>query len=347
MLINTWESIVIVVTRDCNLDCCFCPVRKEKSYLLHQKLKDLIEFISFSVSKKVNNIKIKLQGGEPLLCWSTLSYLINKCFSPNIKFVITTNGHLLTAAKIKFLKENKDKLDLVISIDDQKWDMKNREGFFKKIKMLQKIDFLKDCAFNITISPFYHEELLNILKRLRSNGVEDFRFFPAFYMIWSKAKLKKLKSTFKKIVRITGDVIPSRFNLLNGKNKLLGYFLLRYSQISKIPLIGDNLMVDSNGDIFISDAFLLEMFSSWRKNFCIGNINDNSHWKKRVSYYKKNNHILVEKLRALQRIYYKTISPEILKINIELYNLFKVFSKDRLDYFCNMHGRGLKGCVKN
>lgn len=325
---DKWESIVIVPTRDCNLSCNFCPVRKEKTYLSTPKIYEVVRFLSSLENRW--KVRVKFQGGEPLLCWSTLSYLIKKCSFSNIQFVITTNGHLLNKDKIKFIMENKDRLELVVSIDEQKWDIRDREALFKKINTLRKMGFLKDCAFNITLSPYFQEELLNLLEKLKRLGVEDFRFFPAFHIFWKKEQLRLLSFSFKKIIEITGNILSSRIHYPKDK-KGLKQFLLRSSSINKIsPLVGNRLMIDSNGDIFSSDAFLLEFFAPWRKVFRIANIYD-SNWRECLTYLKKDERAFKEIWKSVNLIYSWTASRTTQRINHALWMKYRFFSSRLAD----------------
>ena len=97
---DIWESVTIAINRDCNIYCNFCPVKVDDKVLSLKKVKEVIKFYS-SINKDWT-IRIKLQGGEPILHWPLLSRIIKESNFPNIQFVITTNGLLLTNDKLNF-----------------------------------------------------------------------------------------------------------------------------------------------------------------------------------------------------------------------------------------------------
>lgn len=106
---------MVVASLRCNSNCSYCQVSK----------KDLSD-VSFDMSRKTaikvvekifespsNNIKIEFQGGEPLLNFDIVKYIINKAEWKNIfkrknlEFVICTNLTSIDEKMLKWLKGHK------------------------------------------------------------------------------------------------------------------------------------------------------------------------------------------------------------------------------------------------
>lgn len=318
---DKWESIVIAVTRACNLNCNFCPVEKQASVLGYKKIKEILDYIGMLENRWP--IRVKIQGGEPLLCWAGISNLIKNYDNPNIQFIITTNGRLLDKEKISFFKRNINKSKLVFSIDEQKWNLECPEALFKKVALLKDGDLLGNCAFNITLSHKYLKETLKILSFLKKAGVKDFRFFPAFYIPWDKEKLRSLRNTFKKIAELVGDVIPPQISYPKDRMKLKE-FLLRSSEGNNIPLVSDHLLIDSNGDVFPSDAFLLKFFKPWKDLFRMANIYK-PNWKKKILKFRNNTDYINFVNCLINAIYSFEVNYSIRRDNRSLFREYRVF----------------------
>lgn len=116
-MINT---IFLIPSFKCNLRCKYCLVYNTADSLKVLNMsKDVVDifFDKYLMYKKTKNIKdcqIIFYGGEPLYNWNLIVYVINKFSKRNdMHFSIVTNGTLLTADKLDFIKNNC--IDLAIS----------------------------------------------------------------------------------------------------------------------------------------------------------------------------------------------------------------------------------------
>lgn len=110
----------IWLTYACNLKCTYCYEEKEKRnlYLSKEKARQLLTYIKDrSDTYSDNNISIVLHGGEPLLNYEVLCYIVEnvKSWDNNVTISMTTNGTLINENNIEFILENID--DLSISLD--------------------------------------------------------------------------------------------------------------------------------------------------------------------------------------------------------------------------------------
>jgi uncharacterized protein len=106
------------ITNYCNLKCDYCHAStvsaEEKDLKNNEKLKhDIIDkTIELIFQSPSNNIKIELQGGEPLVNWETCKYLIENSYKESFNYpgkkteiILCTNLILIDREKLDFLKK--------------------------------------------------------------------------------------------------------------------------------------------------------------------------------------------------------------------------------------------------
>ncbi|MFA6217197.1 MAG: His-Xaa-Ser system radical SAM maturase HxsB [Candidatus Omnitrophota bacterium] len=105
---------IIVVTLRCNQKCIYCQsssrAESEKGFDLDiATAKKIVDMIFLSPSK---TIALEFQGGEPLLNWQTVKFIIeysktkNKVEKKNLELRLVSNFSLMDEAKLKFLVAN-------------------------------------------------------------------------------------------------------------------------------------------------------------------------------------------------------------------------------------------------
>lgn len=110
------NKIFLMLGEKCNLQCKYC--------LQH----DLVKQCSAEIDENVMNfirskivdyrrLKIIFYGGEPLVYWNTIKYVVTH-LSGNVSFGIITNGKLLDEKKIDFIND----FDISVTLS---WDGKN------------------------------------------------------------------------------------------------------------------------------------------------------------------------------------------------------------------------------
>lgn len=107
----------IFVTSKCNLKCSYCYVNKESAKDMDSSLSDsIICFIKrMLVENNDNELMINFFGGEPILKIDWIQDFIKKVNSLEVdrkKFIMTTNGTLLTPDVVDILKEHNFSLSL-------------------------------------------------------------------------------------------------------------------------------------------------------------------------------------------------------------------------------------------
>lgn len=152
----------------CNYKCSFCINScLDKTKVASQK--DIDNFLKLLINEPIcNDVKIEFWGGEPLIYWKNISYLLPKLreYYPNCRYAMVTNGTLLDEKKIKVLSEYK--VEILISHDAQAYFLRGPDPIENpKILNLWKEIFEEyydkniPISLNTVISP-YNEDLWEV-----------------------------------------------------------------------------------------------------------------------------------------------------------------------------------------
>ena len=119
--------LVLLVAAGCNMGCRYCFEKDVPAYrqstLLTREMADRI-LCWFFDHQKGPKAHIQIYGGEPLLNWPIVQYVVDrcddwsKCQSVVLSKYMITNGTLLDADKIKWLKERS--VAIQVSVDGDK-----------------------------------------------------------------------------------------------------------------------------------------------------------------------------------------------------------------------------------
>lgn len=124
-------GLTLAPTISCNLSCPYCfEQTKPKGIMSLETADKLIDFINNH--KDTKNISITWYGGEPLLAFNVIKYLLPKLYSLEDKKIIShsmvTNGTLLTSDKFPLF--HKYPLDSIQITLDGKEEVHNTKRFF-------------------------------------------------------------------------------------------------------------------------------------------------------------------------------------------------------------------------
>ena len=122
------KSLCLHIAHDCNLRCKYCfagtgDFGGKRALMSKEVAAKAIEF-AIKGSQKRHNLEIDLFGGEPLVNFGVVKYVVEyarkreKETGKNIKLTLTTNGTLLNDENVKFLNDNR--VMLVLSLDGTK-----------------------------------------------------------------------------------------------------------------------------------------------------------------------------------------------------------------------------------
>jgi uncharacterized protein len=111
------QHIMLNVTDQCNFRCRMCFCDWQDNYMTPEIADKAIELALKRKSPRVDKITINFFGGEPLMNFNLIKYVVEK-WEKKCEFSMTTNGSLLTNEILDYLKEHK--VGLLLSIDGDK-----------------------------------------------------------------------------------------------------------------------------------------------------------------------------------------------------------------------------------
>jgi len=201
--------IFLIITRDCNLRCKYCYVKKEPANMPLDIAIDAVEFIARNALISGENPSINFFGGEPLLRWSDLiiplALYIRKKFGNKFKISMTSNGLLLDREKLEFMKSYN--IGLMFSMDGNKQTQdlnrptKYGNSSFEILK--EKIPLILEYYPNITFrSTTDHDNVSQFFDNHRfavENGFKKVFNTVNVFVKWSETEKIELKKQIKKL----------------------------------------------------------------------------------------------------------------------------------------------------
>lgn len=190
--------IYFILSELCNLKCKYCfigeNVTSRNSIMSVNTAKKSLYFISkqlsFNKNDKYEDKEIIFYGGEPLLNFNTMKYVVENIKSVlinnNIRFSLISNGLLINKTIIDFIKQNN--ISITISLDGPDFDS-NRNRISKHseyiyFELIEKIKLLITEGVDIGLSITLTEESLHNLDELidfiNSNNIKNISFNPLF-----------------------------------------------------------------------------------------------------------------------------------------------------------------------
>lgn len=143
-------NITFWVTEKCNLACKYCYVNKQPKTMTLETAEQAIRCFTDKFEDTVSKgkrINVALHGGEPLLNFDVIEYIVNalqKQYNEQVIFTMTTNGTIFSTEIYNFIK---GKIQLSLSLDgsfevnDVNRFYLSGESSFKKT--IETLNFLK------------------------------------------------------------------------------------------------------------------------------------------------------------------------------------------------------------
>lgn len=104
------ELNIIVLTNLCNHNCLYCQTNPSRKIAKNMDIETANLVCDFILNLPRSSLTIEFQGGEPLLNWEILKYIVNKMRkqkkAKEIYFSLVSNLSTLSYDKVKFLVEN-------------------------------------------------------------------------------------------------------------------------------------------------------------------------------------------------------------------------------------------------
>ena len=307
-------ALDLFLTYNCNLRCDYCylagkVIQKVKEKMSQDTAQKALDFL-FSHSEG-KNIWISFQGGEPLLNFGIVKFVIETCeehakkTGKHFDYSLTTNGTLLSEEIYNFFARYK--VDLGISLDGDKRTHDSARRFpdgkgshdliikkFNKIRKLNKDYFNEKVAFLPVITP-QNPSLLKgfkYFKKLGIDGVVFTRMLPTNkYKLSSRGR--KLLDLHQQIYNfyLTQKFISRNFKEMNYKipySSTVGQLLSPTKSPFPCQAGITYIAVDVDGSIYPCHFF------AGNKNFLIGDVAKIINFRRIFKLYKDFNEATIE-----------------------------------------------------
>lgn len=118
-------TLSIALSEACNLNCTYCNVDKQSKTSIDPIL-FLQTFKEVREKNPLETIKVDFYGGEPLLHFNKIKYIIESIYDDNLKYFMPTNGLLLDQEKLNYLI--KHNVEISLSFDGLWQDINRPQG---------------------------------------------------------------------------------------------------------------------------------------------------------------------------------------------------------------------------
>lgn len=272
------DVVYFLVTSECNYNCKYCFIESrfesaKKSYMSIETATKAIDLIK----RNTNKVKIIFYGGEPLLNFEVIQYVVNKIRQTSLEchFSIITNGSIMTDRILSFLKDNKFNvsvsLDGLERINDKsRIDLKGNGTFNRIISTIEK---LKSCDIRLgiscTINPYNLQEItdiFDIIKKYKINGL-GYNFM---------TKNPNLSFSTEEITSLPSIILKSEdFWLHNGviedkiiKRKLIPYVEGNIAKFRKdCAGYGNQVVITPHGNVGVCHGLWPDMENNIHKTY--------------------------------------------------------------------------------
>ena len=217
----------LILSEKCNLACKYCFLGNANTNIMQHQMPMMEKEIAdkalqyFSFQNKTHpewfghSKEIIFYGGEPLLNFETLKYVIDRCkemqinneITAEMNFSMVTNGLLLDKEKIHFLKENN--VAISISIDGIDFESNinrvNKSGNPIYDNLLEVLELVKESEYEVGLSITLTEktisnpdDIISLLDKYQINAV-------SFNLLYSTPDFQMSTNYYKKASKFTVD----------------------------------------------------------------------------------------------------------------------------------------------
>lgn len=261
------RTLVLVLTRRCQLRCGYCPVVKgEEDMPEAVALRALRLFVD-----RYGGGDVKLFGGEPLLAPGVARAVIAAAErEPAVRrILVSTNGVALDEGWCDDLVRAR-KTVVVLSLDGTEADHAAlrspaaiaTEGHRSVLASLPRLAGAGRVLVNQVIAPTTAARAAANFEYLLSLGVRRVNLLPASYVAWTAEELEALAEGLAAIRR---RVVAGR---ARGERLYVRNVFVRAPQ----PLFAAGVVVDTDGSIFASDCILSDVSSGVRAALRCGSV---------------------------------------------------------------------------
>lgn len=263
-------TLILTVTRACNLRCSYCPTAKDGWPTLTPA--DARRAVSLFVDRYGGG-DIKLFGGEPLLAGDAVreTFLAARD-NPGIRRVyLSTNGLGLSVDWLTFLRDQPKGI-LTLSMDGAPRDHRRMrralpgvpDAYDHVVSLLGELHRTPRVVVTQTIAPATARSALHNFDHLRSLGFRRFNLLPGYYIPWREGQLAHLEEGLQGI--------GQRFKAAWAAGERL--YLRNLFTWAPTPFFNTGLVVDADRTIHPSNIGLSGALDHTRARTVAGTLDD-------------------------------------------------------------------------
>ena len=312
------NGALLNVTDQCNCRCKYCDfVKYKNSFMSKEVAEQALKFLTNLSKTKDRKLNIAFFGGEPLLNFSLIEYIVTK-YTDQYSWSITTNGTLLTKEIIDFLYEYD--INILLSFDGNKETqdfnrpMINGNSSFDAVEPFfpYLIEKFPCMTFRSTLYPPTSKNMSENYFFAMSKGFQHYYSTPDEYSEWDEESIQNLRNGLTSIVvsYIYGIENQYPFTRFSELDRFLVEFLVQKDQpnqfkydegIFRCGLGLTSLGIGTTGQIYACQ----EHSSTTDKDdiFFIGNIfdgiDDQKHYNLISTYIEQHLHAFVQPNKCL------------------------------------------------
>ena len=265
------RALILILTRQCNLRCSYCPTAKEGWPVLTTSTIDASIELFLSL---YGQGQIKLFGGEPFLEPTLIRYVLEKVKEERRidKVYVSTNGLGLNQEWMDYFKSY-PKAILTISLDGKPQDHRRMrraistdipDCYDHVVSLLPQLLEIPRLVITQTIAPATAKNAHENFRHLRELGFLRFNFLPGYFIPWKEEQLQALRENFQKIA---ADIIQ---DWQNGN-----FFYVRNLFIhAPTPFFNQGLIVDCDKTIHPSNLGLSSSLQELLGKTAVGTIDN-------------------------------------------------------------------------
>ena len=261
-------TLILTVTRACNLRCAYCPTVKQGwPELTPEQTREALKLFV----DRFGGGDVKLFGGEPLLNEAAVDAALDLAESmPGIRRIqLSTNGLGLTPDRLADLRARK-KAVLVVSIDGKARDHRRLrrqlpgvpDAYEHVMELVPELVAMRRMVVTQTIAPATAKDAHQNFEHLLSLGFRRVNLLPGYYLPWREEQLAALSEGFDAI----GRTIRERWAAQR-------YFYLRnLTTWAPTPFFNTGMVVDADATIHPSNVGLSGSLESLLEETRVGTL---------------------------------------------------------------------------
>lgn len=254
-------SLLLTVTRRCNLRCAYCPTVKDG--LPDLSVADALRAMDVFVAT-CGGGEVKLFGGEPLLVPDVVEAVIRRA-PPEVRVYLSTNALHLDDRWIALLHEHPG-VTLTVSLDGAARDhdglRRGEPSHAHVAALLPRLLRLPRFVVTQTIAPSTASRAAANFRALRALGVTRFNLLPGYFLPWRPAQLDALNAAFHEIA--------AEFEQAWARDERL--YLRNLFIRAPTPFFNTGFVVDVDRTIHPSNLILADSFDALRGRTAIGTL---------------------------------------------------------------------------